>query len=103
MDSNITTMRIAKRLAQCEQSADRLMAETASLLAELATARAAHDAFGTGQRAISRVIEAQRAMAEVQASLLRAHLDLAKVGQERGHLIDGDCPDPKALVPAAAA
>lgn len=102
MDSSVTTTRIARRLAQCEQGVDRLMAETATLLAELATARATHDAFGSGQRAIGRLIEAQQAMAEVQASLLRAHADLAKVGQERGHLMDGDCPAPGGSISAAA-
>ena len=40
MDSKVFAMRIARQLAECEQGVDRLMAETATLLAELATAPA---------------------------------------------------------------
>lgn len=92
MQSTFFTMRIARQLADCEQGIDRLMAETATLLAEIATARASCDAFGSGQRAISRVVEAQRSMANVQADLMQAHADLHKLAEERGSLIDGDCP-----------
>ena len=102
MDSKVFAMRTARQLAECEQGVDRLMAETATLLAELATARASSEAFGSGQRAISRVVDAQRSMASVQADLLRAHTDLLKIGQERGALIDGDCPPSVGALSAAA-
>lgn len=102
MQSTVFTMRITRQLADCEQGVDRLMAETATLLAELATARATCDAFGTGQRAISRVIDAQRSMASVQADLVRVHADLFKIGQERGDLIDGECPPSVGKIAAAS-
>ena len=76
MDSKVFAMRIARQLAECEQGVDRLMAETATLLAEMAAARASCEAFGSGQRAISRMVDAQRSMASVQADLLRVHTDL---------------------------
>lgn len=102
MNNAVFTTRIARQLAECEQGVDRLMAETATLLAELATARATCDAFGSGQRAISRVVNAQRSMADVQADLLRVHTDLLKIGHEQGTLIDGDCPPSVAILSAAA-
>lgn len=96
MNSTVHTLRIARQLAECEQNADLLMSGTATLLAEMANARLACDSFGTGQRAIMRIVEAQRALAGVQADLIRAHADLSKIGQERGDMLDGDCP-PKGL------
>lgn len=102
MDSKVFAMRIARQLAECEQGVDRLMAETATLLAEMAAARASCEAFGSGQRAISRMVDAQRSMASVQADLLRVHTDLLKVGQERGGLIDGDCPPAVGLLAEAS-
>jgi hypothetical protein len=48
------------------------------------------------------VVDAQRSMASVQADLLRAHTDLLKIGQERGALIDGDCPPSVGALSAAA-
>lgn len=102
MDSKVFALRIARQLGECEQGVDRLMAETATLLAELASARATCDAFGSGQRAIIRVVDAQRAMASVQSDLMRAHADLLKLGEERGALIDGDCPPSVGALSAAA-
>lgn len=102
MDSKVFALRIARQLGECEQGVDRLMAETATLLAELASARATCDAFGSGQRAIIRVVDAQRAMASVQSDLMRAHADLLKLGEERGDLIDGDCPPSVGALSAAA-
>lgn len=92
MHSKVFTQRIARQFADCEQGVDRLMADTATLLAELASARASCDAFGTGQRAIARVAEAQKSIASIQADLIRAHADLLKIGTERGDLPDGKCP-----------
>lgn len=103
MQSTIFAMRIARQLAECEQGADHLMANIATLLAELANARVATDAFGTGQRAISRVVEAQRSIASVQADLLRAHTDLLKIGEERGDFLGGDCPPSQGALSVAAA
>lgn len=102
MQSKVFTLRIARQFADCEKGVDRLMADTATLLAELAGARASCDAFGTGQRAITRVTEAQRSIASIQADLLRAHADLLKIGAERGDLIDGDCPPSVGALTAVA-
>jgi outer membrane protein TolC len=102
MHSTVFTARIARQLAECEQGVDRLLAETATLLAELATARATCDAFGSGQRAISRVVDAQRSITNVQADLLRVHADLLKIGTERGTIVDGDCPPSVGNLTAAA-
>ena len=92
MNSTVHAMRIARQLAECEQTADILMSGTAKLLAEMANARVACDSFGTGQRAISRIVDAQRALAGMQSDLMRAHADLLKIGQELGDMLDGDCP-----------
>lgn len=92
MNTALHAKRIARQLADCEQNVDILMAGTASLLVEMANARVASDSFGTGQRAIARIVEAQRALAGVQSDLMRAHADLLKIGQERGDMLDGDCP-----------
>lgn len=102
MQNTVFSMRIARQLAECEQGVDRLMADTATLLAELANARVSLDTFGTGQRAINRVIEAQRSMASVQADLLRAHTDLLKIGEERGDFLDGSCPPAEGAIGIAA-
>lgn len=102
MESAVYTMRIARKLTDCEKGVDRLMADAASLLAELASARAECDSFGTGQRAIARVVDAQRSLASVQSDIMRAHADLLKIGQERGDLWDGECPPSKGALFQAA-
>ena len=103
MQSNIPAMRIARQLNKCEQGADRLLADTAILVAEMATARVdSRTATGTGQRAIQRVIAAQQALSEVQSGLTRAHVDLLKIGQERGDILTGECPPAKGELSAAA-
>lgn len=104
MTTMIATMRISRQLSKCEAGADRLLADTAMLAAEMATARADSGAkAGTGQRALQRVIEAQRSLVEAQAGLIRAHADLLKIGQERGDILDGDCPPRVASLEVAAA
>lgn len=103
MQSNIFTMRIVRSLAQCEEGADRLLADTAGLLSEMVAARLETDAaFGTGQRALSRVVEAQKSVLAAQVDLMRAHADLLKIGQERGDIWTGDCPPAKNELSAAA-
>ncbi len=103
MQSNIAAMRIARQFTKCEQGADRLLADTAILVAEMATARVdSRTATGTGQRALQRVIAAQQALSEVQAGLTRAHVDLLKIGQERGDILTGECPPAKGELSAAA-
>lgn len=102
MESSVFTMRIARKLADCEKGVDQLMADMATLLAEMATARAQCDSFGTGQRAIARVVDSQKSLANVQADILRAHADLLKIGHERGDLYDGECPPPKGVLVEAA-
>lgn len=93
MKSIIATQRIIRQLEKCEQGADQLLADTATLVAEMATARLTTDAAsGTGQRALSRAVAAQKAVVEAQQDLIRAHLDLLKIGQERGDIADGECP-----------
>ena len=103
MESNIAVMRIARQLDKCEQGADRLLADTAILVAEMATARVnSGTATGTGQRALQRVIAAQQALSEAQSGLIRAHVDLLKIGQERGDIPEGRCP-PSAIELSVAA
>lgn len=103
MQSNIAVMRIARQLNKCEQGADRLLADTAVLVAEMATARADSDsATGTGQRALQRVIAAQQALSEAQTGLTRAHVDLLKIGQERGDIPMELCPPAQGVLSAAA-
>ena len=103
MTSTIATMRISRQLSICETGADRLLADTARLAAEMASARADCGAkTGTGQRAIQRVIEAQRSLVDAQAGLIRVHADLLKIGQERGDILDGECPPRVAALEAAA-
>ena len=103
MQSNIATMRIARQLNKCEQGADRLLADTAILVAEMATARVeSGTATGTGQRALQRVIAAQQALSEAQSGLTRAHIDLLKIGQERGDILTGECPPAQGELSAAA-
>ena len=93
MQTPVAVMRIARQLNKCEQGADRLLADTAILVAEMATARVdSGSASGTGQRALQRVISAQQALSEAQSSLIRAHADLLKIGQERGDIMQGECP-----------
>ena len=103
MQSNIAAMRIARQLNKCEQGADRLLADTAILVAEMATARVESGTkTGTGQRALQRVIAAQQALSEAQSGLTRAHVDLLKIGQERGDILTGECPPAKGELSAAA-
>lgn len=103
MQGNIAAMRIARQLNKCEQGADRLLADTAVLVAEMATARADSDsATGTGQRALQRVIAAQQALSEAQSGLTRAHVDLLKIGQERGDIPMEVCPPAQGVLSAAA-
>lgn len=94
MDTRTTALRLARQFKACEEGADRLLADTATLTAELAAARLASDAqSGTGQRALSRVIAAQTALAEAQQGLIRAHADMLLIGVERGDIPEGQCPD----------
>lgn len=103
MHSNVFTMRIVRSLTKCEQGADQLLADTAGLVSELVGARLATDAaFGTGQRALNRVVEAQKSLLSAQADLMRAHADLLKIGQERGDIMTGDCPPGQFLLSDAA-
>lgn len=103
MNSNISTLRIARQLSKCEHGADRLLADTALLVAEMATARVdSGSPTGTGQRALQRLIGAQQALSEAQSGLIRAHADLLKIGQERGDILEGDCPPAKAEFSIAA-
>lgn len=103
MKTNIAAMRIARQLNKCEQGADRLLADTATLVAEMATARVeSGSATGTGQRALQRVIAAQQALSEVQSGLTRAHVDLLKIGHERGDFPMEECPPAKPFFSAAA-
>ena len=103
MQSNIPVMRIARQLNKCEQGADRLLADTAMLIAEMATARVESGAAtGTGQRALQRVIAAQQALSEAQSGLIRAHVDLLKIGEERGDILEGNCPQPVGELTVAA-
>lgn len=93
MKSSVFTLRIARSLSKCEEGADRLLADTAGLVSELVGARIETDAsFGTGQRALNRVVEAQKAVLSAQADLMRVHADLLKIGQERGDIMTEDCP-----------
>lgn len=103
MQNSVFTMRIVRSLTKCEQGADQLLADTAGLVSELVVARLATDAaFGTGQRAINRVVEAQKSLLSAQADLMRAHADLLKIGQERGDIMTGDCPPAKNVLSNAA-
>ena len=77
MQTPVAVMRIARQLNKCEQGADRLLADTAMLVAEMATARVdSGSVSGTGQRALQRVIAAQQALSEAQSGLIRSHADL---------------------------
>ena len=103
MKTTIATLRISRQLGKCEAGADRLLADTALLAAEMASARADSGVrTGTGQRALQRIVEAQRSLVDAQAGLIRAHADLLKIGQERGDILDGDCPPQVAVLEAAA-
>jgi hypothetical protein len=103
MNSKVAALRIARQLTKCEQGADRLLADTASLVAEMAIARVESEAAtGTGQRAMQRVIDAQRAVSNAQAGLIRAHADLLRIGQERGDIPDTNCPPPQGVLSVAA-
>lgn len=94
MDSKIATMRIARQLQACEKGGDAFLAATATLVAEMATARSQTGAaVTTGQRAMRRVIAAQAHAQAAIADLARAHADLLKLGQERGDVPEGDCPE----------
>ncbi len=103
MKDDVFAMRIVRQINQCEAGADRLLADTAILLSEMATARLETGAkFGTGQRAIHRIVEAQKALISAQADLMRAHTDLLKIGQERGDIMTEDCPPSKSGLSIAA-
>lgn len=103
MQSSIFTKRIVRSLTKCEEGADRLLADTAGLVSELVVARLETDAaFGTGQRALNRVVEAQKAVLCAQADLMRAHADLLKIGQERGDIMTEACPPGQGSLSEAA-
>ena len=103
MQTPVAVMRIARQLNKCEQGADRLLADTAMLVAEMATARVdSGSVSGTGQRALQRVIAAQQALSEAQSGLIRAHVDLLKIGQERGDILTGKCPPAQGELSVAA-
>ena len=79
------------------------MADTAILVAEMATARVESGSVsGTGQRALQRVISAQQAVSEAQLGLIRAHADMLKIGQERGDILEGECPPAQGELSVAA-
>ena len=92
MNDSIFAMRIARQLSRCEHGTDQLIIDTAGLVSEMASARLETETFGTGQRAMSRVIDAQRALVSAQTDLIRAHADLLKIGEERGDMLIRPCP-----------
>lgn len=103
MNTAVLTMRLSRQLGTCETGADRLLANLATLAAEMASARVASGAStGTGQRALQRIIDAQRSLIDAQVGLIRAHADLLKIGEERGDILDGECPQKVGALQAAA-
>lgn len=103
MEANVCTMRIARKLSECEEGADRLLANTAGLISEMVNARLESDfAFGTGQRAFVRIADAQKALLNAQSDLMRAHADLRKIAEERGGIWTGDCPPATGALSEAA-
>lgn len=103
MNTKVTALRIGRQFEACEEGADRLLADIATLTADLVSARLESDAeSGTGQRALSRVIAAQTALAEAQQGLIRAHADMLLIGVERGDIPEGQCPDRNGKLSIAA-
>ena len=103
MDTKTAAMRISRQLKACEDDSDRLLAQMATLVVEMTNARIESGAkSGTGQRALARVIDSQRAVGEAQQSLIRAHVDLLRIGTERGDIPEGQCPPAAGALSAVA-
>ena len=95
MTSDIATMRINRDLNVSELELDQAIVSSATLLATMIHARLeTQSPVSVGQVAVMRLVRSLGALSEARSDLIRTHAELLKVGQERGALMDGDCPPP---------
>ena len=78
--------------SECE--IDRALTSSAALLAAMTSARIeTASPLATGHTAIMRLVRSLTSLTEARSDMIRVHVDLLKVGQERGDMMMPDgCP-----------
>jgi hypothetical protein len=86
--------RITRNLLATENDLDRVLASSASLLADIVQARIDVGAdAASGQIAIMRVTEALGALSTARKQIVQTHSELRKVGEERADIVfPSECP-----------
>lgn len=91
LDRFAATARISRQLKDAEQKADEVLLATAELMSTLVRARATADVVPhTGQTALIRLVQAQKALIEGSSDLFRVHNEMSTIGQELGLLDEKD-------------
>lgn len=94
MTPQIAAQRITRNLLATENDLDRVLASSASLLADIAQARMDIGVdVATGQIAIMRVTEILGALSAARKQLVQTHVELRKVGETRADFVlPSECP-----------
>lgn len=93
MTPSVAAMRIIRDLNTSELELDQAIASSATLLATMVQSRLeTKSPMAIGQAAVMRMVRSLGSLSDARTDLIRAHGELLKVGQERGALLDGDCP-----------
>lgn len=89
------TARIARQLKEAEQKADEALLAASELMATLVRSRASNGVVPhTGQAALLRLVQAQKALIEGSSGLFRVHNEMSMIGQELG-LLDEENSTPQ--------
>ena len=88
MTPAVAALRITRQLKSVETRFDQLLSEHASLTALLAQSRIdADEPFGNGQVALGRMSKSLEALISARGDVARAHIELERIGQERGDIM----------------
>ena len=95
MTPQIAAQRITRNLVATENDLDRVLASSASLLADIVQARMDVGAdISTGQVAIMRMTEILGALSTARKQLVQTHVELRKVGEARADFtLPSECPN----------
>jgi hypothetical protein len=80
--------RLIRELFESELELDRAIARSAALLSSVAQARIdTSTAFADGQLAVMRLVQGLSSMSRARSELVRTHVELRRLGEERGDLV----------------
>jgi Cu/Zn superoxide dismutase len=93
MNKDAAIARITRQVPEAEASVDEAIIKISSLITTLVQARQVSDVpAATGQMTLMRLSKVQMSLVQVGNDVLRAHKDLAKIGEVHAGFHIHECP-----------